>query len=75
VQFPTSPVAADYWIIYFDPNGQNMLVGDPNKTSLFVLSRSRTMSNATYNSILSRAIPFCYNINKVKKTDQIACNN
>jgi apolipoprotein D and lipocalin family protein len=75
VQFPTAPVAADYWIIYFDPNGQNMLIGDPNKTSLFVLSRTRTMSTATYNSILARAIPFCYNINKVKKTDQISCNN
>ena len=75
VQFPTSPVAADYWIIYFDPNGQNMLIGDPNKTTLFVLSRSRTMSNATYNTILGKAVPFCYNISKVKKTDQIACNN
>ena len=75
VQFPTSPVAADYWIIYFDPNGQQMLVGDPNKTSLFVLSRTRTMSNATYNNLLSKAIPFCYNISKVKKTDQISCNN
>ncbi len=75
VQFPVSPVAADYWILYFDPNGQHMLVGDPNKNSLFVLSRSRTMSNATYNSILSRAVPFCYNLNKVKRTDQVSCNN
>ena len=75
VQFPVSPAASDYWILYFNPNGQNMLIGDPNKNTLFVLSRTRTMSNATYNSILSKAVPFCYNLNKVKKTDQTSCNN
>ncbi len=74
VQFATSPVPGDYWILHFD-NGQNMLVGDPNKQTLFVLSRNRTMSIADYNAILSKAIPFCYDISKVKRTDQISCTN
>lgn len=74
VQISLAPVAGDYWILYFD-NGQNMLVGDPDKRTLFVLSRNRTMSNATYNAILSKALPFCYDISKVKRTDQISCTN
>lgn len=74
VQISPAPVAGDYWILYFD-NGQNMLVGDPDKQTLFVLSRNRTMSNADYNNILSKAVPFCYDLSKVKRTDQTSCAN
>ena len=75
VQFPTAPSAADYWILDFDPNGQYMLIGDPQKLSLFILSRTRTLDNVTYNRLLNKATSFCYDIKKVQKTAQVACNN
>jgi len=75
VKFPVSPTAADYWILSFDPNGQYMLVGDPQRNSLFVLSRSRTLSPNIYNNLMGIATSMCYDVSKVKKTDQIACNN
>ncbi len=75
VKFPVSPTAADYWILSFDPNGQYMLVGDPQRNSLFVLSRNRTMPANIFNNLMGIATSMCYDVSKVKTTDQIACNN
>ncbi|MDX2003307.1 MAG: lipocalin family protein [Chitinophagales bacterium] len=74
VRFPVSPVDADYWILEFDPNGQYMLVGDPNKNSLFILSRTRTLNQGIYNNLVSTAQDMCFDVNKLKITNQSNCS-
>lgn len=74
VRFPVSPVEADYWILAFDPNGDYMLVGDPDKDTLFILSRTRTLSASIYNNLVSIAEDMCFDIDKLEKTKQNNCS-
>lgn len=73
VRFPVSPVAADYWILEFGPNGSYMLVGDPDKNSLFILSRTPTLNQGTYNNLVRKADDMCFDTDKLRRTDQSNC--
>ncbi|MFN0135432.1 MAG: lipocalin family protein [Phycisphaerae bacterium] len=43
-----------YWIIDLDPDYQWAVVGTPIRTNLWILSRTPTLDEATYNDILTR---------------------
>ena len=73
VRFPVSPADADYWILDFGPNGDYMLVGDPDKNTLFILSRTASLNQGTYNNLVNKAKGMCFDTNKLKRTEQGTC--
>lgn len=73
VQFPVAPTAADYWILEFDTNGQYMMVGSPDKNSLFILSRTRSLPASTYTSLLQIADAMCFDTDKLIGINQNGC--
>ncbi len=52
VFFP--PFGAPYWIIDLDPEYQWAVIGEPSRSTLWILSRTPTLSETTYGDILSR---------------------
>lgn len=59
---------ADYWVLALDDNYQHVLVGTPNRKYLWVLSRTPSMDEATYQSLLSTAKNQGYDIAKLQRT-------
>lgn len=64
---------APYWIIALADDYTHALVGDPFRGSLFVLSRTRTMATATYDSLLAYAASQGFNTALVQQTPQTGC--
>jgi len=52
VFFP--PFGAPYWIIDLDADYQWAVIGEPSRSTLWILSRTPTMDEATYEGILGR---------------------
>ena len=48
------PFWGDYWIIDLDPDYQWVVVGEPKRKYLWILSRTRTMNEVLYDEIVSR---------------------
>ncbi len=61
---------ADYWVLALDDNYQHALVGTPNQKYLWLLSRTPTMSDSTYNQYMSIAKQQGYDVSKLHKTVQ-----
>jgi apolipoprotein D and lipocalin family protein len=59
-----------YWIIDLDPNYQYAVVGHPDKTYCWILSRTPRMSEKIYNEILQRLEAKGYDTKKLTKTPQ-----
>ena len=64
------PFRADYCVLYVSPDYQYALVGLPNRKYLWVLSRKKTMPNATYQRLLGIAKQQGFVTSQVKKTLQ-----
>jgi apolipoprotein D and lipocalin family protein len=54
VTFPGVPFPGDYWIIDLGQDYEYAVVGDPTRLTLFILSRTPTLDQATLDAILSR---------------------
>jgi apolipoprotein D and lipocalin family protein len=50
---PISWLQGDYWVIKLDNNYQYAVVSDPLKKNLWILSRTPTMDEMTYQALLS----------------------
>lgn len=74
VSFPNIPGAGDYWILEFADDGSYMLVGNPDRDNLFILSRTPTLDNTIYSDLLSIAEDMCFDVDSVRFTDQ-SCNS
>lgn len=61
VSFPGVPFPGDYWIIDLDPNYEWAVVGDPSRLTLFILSRTPSLDEATLDSIFARLREQDYN--------------
>jgi apolipoprotein D and lipocalin family protein len=65
------PFKGDYWIIDLDKDYQFAVVGAPNRDYLWILSRSKTMSNDLYNKIMNRiANIHLYDTTMIERTSQ-----
>ncbi len=64
----------DYWIIALDDDYQWAVVGDPGRTTLFVLSRTPTMNDDTYEEILTLIRGRCYDPGNLELTTQVAAD-
>jgi apolipoprotein D and lipocalin family protein len=54
VSFPNVPIPGSYWIIDLDAAYQYAVVGDPYRSTLFILSRTPTLDQTTLDGILNR---------------------
>ena len=61
---------ADYWVLALDPNYNHALVGTPNQKYLWILSRTPTMDEATYQTMVATAKSQGYDVSKLQKTVQ-----
>lgn len=71
-QFPNNLFEGDYWIVVLDDDYQYAAVSDPRRFTLFVLSRTPQMDDATYASILSDLEANGFDVSTLKKTEQAA---
>ncbi len=74
VQFPTSPSAGDYWILEFASDASYMLVGNPAKDNLYILSRTSTLDQTIYDDLVKIAEDMCFDVSNLQLTDQSNCN-
>lgn len=62
-----------YWILELDSNYQWALVGDPDRVSLYVLSRAPTLDEGIYQTLLKAAVEkHGYDISRLIRTKQFA---
>lgn len=59
---------ADYWVLALGDDYQHALVGTPNHKYLWVLSRTPSMDEATYQALLNTAKNQGYDIAKIQRT-------
>jgi apolipoprotein D and lipocalin family protein len=64
------PFWGDYWIIDLDPNYQWAVVGEPRRKYLWILSRTSTMDEETYTSIVARLPGKGYDPDRLRHTVQ-----
>lgn len=69
-QFPTNLFEGQYWIVVLDPDYQYAAVSDPQRATLFVLSRTPQMDDETYQDILSQLAANGFDTAKLKRTLQ-----
>lgn len=62
----------DYWIIALDEDYQWAVVGDPGRTTLFILSRTPTLEADVYQGILDQVRAKCYDPDHLSLTVQEA---
>ena len=58
----------DYWIIDLDEDYQWAVVGDPGRTTLFVLSRTPMLEDEVYQGILESIRDCCYDTGALELT-------
>jgi apolipoprotein D and lipocalin family protein len=61
---------ADYWILALANDYSYALVGDPSRRSLWILSREKTMSDATYEKLVTQAKDQQFDIGRLKRSVQ-----
>lgn len=64
------PFKGKYWIIDLSEDYSYAVVGHPNRKYLWILSRTATMDDGTYQHIISRIKEKGFDISKIKLTKQ-----
>ncbi|CAN6681382.1 unnamed protein product [Malus baccata var. baccata] len=67
---PIIPVTGDYWVLFLDDDYQYALIGQPSRSSLWILSRRPHLDEEIYNQLLQRAADEGYDVSKLHKTRQ-----
>jgi apolipoprotein D and lipocalin family protein len=65
------PFWGDYWVIDLGPNYEFAVVGHPSRDYLWILSRTPTLSAATYDAILARIGAQGYDLSRLHRTLQV----
>ncbi|MFA6143867.1 MAG: lipocalin family protein [Sulfurimonas sp.] len=64
------PFYGDYWVLMLGDNYQYSVVGDPSRKYLWILSRTKVLSDADKKSILNRLPALGYDPNRLYWTTQ-----
>jgi len=64
------PFSGNYYIMSLDEDYSYVLVGDPTRKYLWVLSRSKELDSAIYSSLMDQAKDQGFNVEQVMQTDQ-----
>jgi len=65
------PFRGDYWVIDLGPDYQYAVVGHPGRDYLWILSRTRSLDEATYRGILERIAAQGYDLSRIVRTPQL----
>jgi apolipoprotein D and lipocalin family protein len=68
-----SPAEADYWVLRLAPDYSYALVGTPNRKSVWILSRSRTMEKSVFDELYAVAAGQGFPLGELKITGQENC--
>jgi apolipoprotein D and lipocalin family protein len=71
VKFLAGLITAPYLIIDLDPDYQWTVVGHPSRNYGWIMARSKTMPDATYNAILQRLATQGYDPSRFQKVPQL----
>ena len=63
-------VWGDYWVIDLDPEYRYAVIGEPKRDYFWILSRTPTIADSTYEGILKRAESKGFDRSKIIKTRQ-----
>jgi apolipoprotein D and lipocalin family protein len=69
------PFYGDYWVIGLSPDYQYAIVGEPSRKYLWILSRTPSMEETTYQEVLRLVETLGYQPGKLQKTNQSAQGN
>jgi apolipoprotein D and lipocalin family protein len=64
------PFKGDYWIIELDPDYQYAVVGHPERSYLWILSKTPQMDENLYQELLQRIANKGYDVSLIKRTLQ-----
>lgn len=64
------PFKGDYWILDLDPEYRHVLVGSPDRKSLWILSRKPTLDEAVYDRLVQLAQSKGFPVEQLELTDQ-----
>jgi apolipoprotein D and lipocalin family protein len=64
------PFLGDYWILELDPDYRHVLVGSPDRESLWVLSRTPRLDQAIYNRLVQTAQEMGFPVERLRQMDQ-----
>jgi apolipoprotein D and lipocalin family protein len=64
------PFKGNYWIIDLADDYSWAIVSDPNRKTLWILSRTQKMDNALYNSLLDKLVKRGFDKGKIVKMVQ-----
>ena len=59
-------VWGDYWVIALDPQYQWVMVSEPSRQYLWILSRTPTLPRATYEQLLQQLAAMGFDLNKLE---------
>lgn len=68
------PFGGDYYIIELDKDYQYVMVGDPSRKYLWILSREKQLSEDVYNKLVSRADELGFKTGQLIKVEQDCVN-
>jgi apolipoprotein D and lipocalin family protein len=60
----------DYWVLYLDPDYRFVLVGNPKRSSLWILSRTPQLPEGDYLKLIAEAKARGFDTTKLVKTPQ-----
>ncbi|WP_460893916.1 lipocalin family protein [Rufibacter soli] len=64
------PLRGDYWILDLDPDYAHVLVGTPDRKSLWILARATTLPAPVFQQLVQRAQQLGFDTTMLQKTDQ-----
>ncbi|WP_242921067.1 lipocalin family protein [Pontibacter liquoris] len=64
------PFRGDYWVLELDPDYQHVLVGSPDRESLWLLARTPVLEEAVYNRLVQAAKSKGFLVAQLEKMDQ-----
>ena len=64
------PFWGDYWVLELGEDYEYAVVGDPSRDYLWILSRTPTLDEATYEAIVARLTAQGYEIERLRRTPQ-----
>lgn len=64
------PFRGDYWVLKLDPEYKHVLVGSPDRESLWILSRTPQLDASIYNELVQYARANGFPVDKLERTVQ-----
>ena len=64
------PFSGNYWILALDPDYKYVMIGEPTREYLWILSREATLSEVTINTLLTQAKSQGFDISKLERIAQ-----